>query len=116
MICLHPTTPSAPPQVGKHAVGSSCKLSLVFCSSMTAGTLREAFQQVTPSNAGQTLYTRCERETFVRFPQTKAILFTIRTYVRNLAWYAARPDECATLAEALRNLPEDLVSFRATAP
>ena len=80
---------------------------------MTAGTLREAFQQVTPSNAGQTLFTRCERETFVRFPQTRAILFTIRTYVRNLAWYAARPDECATLAEALRNLPEDLVSFLA---
>ncbi|KAL3134025.1 hypothetical protein ABBQ32_008459 [Trebouxia sp. C0010 RCD-2024] len=84
-------------------------------TSMTAGTLREAFQQVTPSNAGQTLYTRCERETFVRFPQTKAILFTIRTYVRNLAWYAARPDECATLAEALRNLPEDLTRYKTMA-
>lgn len=83
---------------------------------MTAGTLREAFQEVTPDNAGQALFTRCERETLVRFPQTKAILFTIRTYIRNLAWYAARPDECATLAEALRNLPEDLVSFFALVP
>ena len=83
---------------------------------MTAGTLRAAFQEVTPDNAGQTLFTRCERETLVRFPETKAILFTIRTYIRNLAWYAARPDECATLAEALRNLPEDLVSFFAPVP
>ena len=83
---------------------------------MTAGTLREAFQEVTPDNAGQALFTRCERETLVRFPQTKAILFTIRTYIRNLAWYAARPDECATLAEALHNLPEDLVSFFALVP
>lgn len=78
---------------------------------MTAGQKkRDAFQEVTPENAGQTLFTRCERETLVRFPKTQAILFTIRTYIRNLAWYAARPNECATLADALRNLPEDLVS------
>ncbi len=84
---------------------------LTPCSSMTAGQKkRDAFQEVTPKNAGQTLFTRCERETLVRFPKTQAILFTIRTYIRDLAWYAARPNECATLADALRNLPEDLVS------
>lgn len=78
---------------------------------MTAGQKkRDAFQEVTPENAGKTLFTRCERETLVRFPKTQAILFTIRTYIRDLAWYAARPNECATLADALRNLPEDLVS------
>ena len=76
---------------------------------MNAGQLREAYTDVTAENAGQTLYTRCERETLMRFPETKAILFTIRTYVRPLAWYAARPTECATLAEALRQLPEDMV-------
>ena len=82
---------------------------------MTAGQKkRDAFQEVTPENAGQTLFTRCERETLVRFPKTQAILFTIRTYIRNLAWYAARPNECATLADALRNLPEDLVSHHMT--
>lgn len=82
---------------------------------MTAGEKkRDAFQEVTPENAGQTLFTRCERETLVRFPKTQAILFTIRTYIRNLAWYAARPNECATLADALRNLPEDLVSDHMT--
>lgn len=85
-------------------------------TSMTAGQKkRDAFQEVTPENAGQTLFTRCERETLVRFPKTQAILFTIRTYIRNLAWYAARPNECATLADALRNLPEDLTNYKTMA-
>ena len=84
---------------------------LTLRRSMTTGQKkRDAYQEVTAENAGQTLFTRCERETLVRFPKTQAILFTIRTYIRNLAWYAARPNECATLADAVRNLPEDLVS------
>ena len=76
---------------------------------MNSGALREAYTAITPENAGETLYTRCERETLMRFPKTNAILFTIRTYLRPLAWYAARPTECATLAEALRQLPDDMV-------
>ena len=66
--------------------------------------------QVTDENAGQTLCTRCERETFTRLPRTQAILFTIRTFLRPLHKYAAKPDEAVQLGNALRNLPEDLVS------
>ena len=66
--------------------------------------------QVTDENAGQTLCTRCERETFTRLPRTQAILFTIRTFLRPLHKYAAKTDEAVQLGNALRNLPEDLVS------
>lgn len=76
---------------------------------MNSGAMREAYTDISPQNAGETLYTRCERETLMRFSKTNAILFTIRTYLRPLAWYAARPTECATLAEALRQLPDDMV-------
>ncbi len=71
---------------------------------------RPATVQVTDENAGQTLCTRCERETFTRLPRTQAILFTIRTFLRPLHKYAAKPDEAVQLGNALRNLPEDLVS------
>ena len=73
-------------------------------------TARPAAVQVTAENAGQTLCTRCERETFTRLPRTQAILFTIRTFLRPLHKYAAKTDEAVQLGNALRNLPEDLVS------
>jgi hypothetical protein len=110
-LALHVQTCHLSLSAHVHKTLSGVSLCLTLCRSMTAGQKkRDAFQEVTPENAGQTLFTRCERETLVRFPKTQAILFTIRTYIRNLAWYAARPNECATLADALRNLPEDLVS------
>ena len=44
----------------------------------------EAFAQVTPDNAGETLFVRSERQTLRRLPQTGAILFTIGIYVERL--------------------------------
>ncbi|KAK9803663.1 hypothetical protein WJX72_009392 [[Myrmecia] bisecta] len=82
---------------------------------MTAGKLRDAYQPVTAENAGETLFTRCERETLSRFPETQAVLFTIRTYVRPLAAYAVHAQECAQLAEALRKLPDELVRYKTMA-
>jgi hypothetical protein len=38
------------------------------------------FAHVTPENAGETLFVRCERETLRRLPKTGAIVFTIGVY------------------------------------
>lgn len=48
---------------------------------------------VSVHNAGERLQTRCERETLSRFPQTGAILFTIRTHMRKLKELEGRPDK-----------------------
>ena len=48
---------------------------------------------VTAENAGERLHTRCERETLVRFPRTRAILFTIRTHLKKLDHYAQQPSK-----------------------
>ncbi|MCJ2183037.1 DUF3445 domain-containing protein [Novosphingobium sp. 1949] len=38
------------------------------------------FAHVTPENAGETLYVRCEREVLRRLPRSRAIVFTIGIY------------------------------------
>lgn len=43
------------------------------------------FAHVTPDNAGDTLFVRCERQTLRRLPQSGAILFTIGVAVAPLA-------------------------------
>ena len=46
---------------------------------------------VTDENAGWRLHVRVERETLTRLPRTRAILFTIRTYVHRLDRYGRDP-------------------------
>ncbi len=56
------------------------------------------------------LYIRVERQTFVRLPQTRAVVFGIRTYIDPLE--ALRPDEAGALQEALARLDADEVEYR----
>ncbi len=44
----------------------------------------ERYAHVTPENAGETLYVRCERETLRRLPKSQAIVFTIGVHVAPL--------------------------------
>ncbi|MEL6278965.1 MAG: DUF3445 domain-containing protein [Pseudomonadota bacterium] len=60
------------------------------------------FEHVTPDNAGETLWVRCERQTLRRLPQTGAILFTIGVYVEPLA--RLTPDSLAALALSVQTL------------
>jgi len=60
------------------------------------------------------LFLRVERETIRRFPQTRAVLFTIRTYIRPLRHLVERPSDAARLAEALNNLPDDVRDYKRT--
>ncbi len=67
---------------------------------------------ITPENAGHTLWLRMERQTLRRLPHTHDILFTIRVYVRPLAHLASRPDRAAQLAAALRALPPSMRLYK----
>ena len=55
-------------------------------------------EPITAENAGERLVTRMERETFKRFPRTKAILFTIRTHMKPLNNFEGKPDKVLLLA------------------
>ncbi len=63
----------------------------------------EAFAAVTPQNAGDTLFVRCERQTLRRLPETGAILFTIGVYVSSLGSLSL--NNVARLAQSLGNIP-----------
>jgi hypothetical protein len=65
--------------------------------------------------AGERLFLRVERETFRRFPDTRCVLFTLRTYVRPLAHLAERPHDALRLAEALRAMPADVADYKKVA-
>ncbi|KAK9821702.1 hypothetical protein WJX74_010565 [Apatococcus lobatus] len=67
---------------------------------------------ISAENAGKRLFTRSERETLSRFPQTGAILFSIRTYIRPLQTFVQRPADAARLSQAIRNLPEDIKRYK----
>jgi hypothetical protein len=65
--------------------------------------------------AGERLFLRVERETFRRFPDTRCVLFTLRTYVRPLAHLATRRDDARRLAEALQAMPADVADYKKVA-
>ena len=71
---------------------------------------------ITPENAGDTLWLRMERQTLRRLPQTHDILFTIRVYVRPLAHLATQPDRAAQFAAALRALPPGVRLYKSLPP
>lgn len=57
------------------------------------------FAHVTPENAGQTLFVRCERQTLRRLPETGAMLFTIGIAVDPLD--ALRPATVTRVSDAV---------------
>ncbi|MEW6297333.1 MAG: DUF3445 domain-containing protein [Thermodesulfobacteriota bacterium] len=71
---------------------------------------------ITPDNAGEKLWFRMERQTLRRLPHTQDILFTIRVYVRPLHELTRYPARAATLAAALRALPEPMRLYKSLPP
>lgn len=59
------------------------------------------------------LHVRVERETLRRFPRTRAILFTIRTYVTPLRSVIADPDDRAAIARIVDAMPIDVRGYKA---
>lgn len=57
------------------------------------------------------LFVRCERQTLVKLPNTGAVQFTIRTYVRPLREYLGKPVETLErLRHAIAEMPDIWVS------
>ena len=66
---------------------------------------------LTPENAGDTLWLRTERQVLQRLPEGGAVLFTIRTRARPLREAVASPAKAAELAAALRAMPPALQAY-----
>ncbi len=71
------------------------------------------FAHVTPENAGETLFVRCERQTLRRLPDTGAILFTIGVYRTPLGQLSA--DNIARMAQAMATIPPEEAERRGAA-
>jgi hypothetical protein len=71
---------------------------------------------ITLDNADEKLWLRMERQTLRRLPRTQDILFTIRVHVRPLCQLVDRPERAATLAAALRALPEPMRLYKSLPP
>ncbi|UEM23289.1 DUF3445 domain-containing protein [Skermanella mucosa] len=76
----------------------------------------EPDRSMTAENAGVRVFLRVERQTLRRLPRTGAVLFTIRTYQRPVEALAARPQEAARLASAVRALPDDTARYKSVMP
>ncbi len=57
-------------------------------------------------------FLRVERETLRRFPVTRCVLFTIRTYVAPIPAVAGDVDVAGRLADAIASLPDDVRSYK----
>ncbi|HWK46648.1 MAG TPA: DUF3445 domain-containing protein [Stellaceae bacterium] len=71
---------------------------------------------ITAQNAGERLVLRVERQTLRRLPETGAVLFTIKLYVRPIAGIAAAPELASRLAGAVRALPPDMQRYKSLQP
>lgn len=58
---------------------------------------------------------RVERETLRRFPVTKCVLFTIRTYITPIPQIAGDVDVAARLADAMASMPDDVREYKGLA-
>lgn len=58
------------------------------------------------------LHLRVERETLRRFPMTRCVLFTIRTYVTPIASVAADVEVAVRMADAVAGLPVDVRVYK----
>jgi hypothetical protein len=57
-------------------------------------------------------YLRVERETLRRFPDTRCVLFTIRTYVTPILSACPTPEVSVRFAAALESLPSDVQDYK----
>ncbi len=71
---------------------------------------------ITAENAGERLFLRVERQTLRRLPESDAVLFGIRVHVYGLGQAIDRPAHAVALADAVRNLPRDVMHYKSMLP
>ncbi|CAI5928454.1 unnamed protein product [Closterium sp. NIES-64] len=67
---------------------------------------------ITVESAGWRLFTRSERETFVRLPKTGAVLFTIRTHMKPLRVFSGWRQLAADVVRAMDALPGEIRRYK----
>lgn len=72
--------------------------------------VRARIGEITSEDAGKALFTRVERQTLRRLPETGGALFTIRIWLEPLERVAETPEGLAAFARAWREAPD---AFRA---
>jgi Haem-dependent oxidative N-demethylase, alpha subunit-like len=73
---------------------------------------RDLDAQVTPANAGETLWLRVERQTLRRLVGTGAVVFTIGTHITRLDRVIASADDAQALAAAIRSMPQAMQVYK----
>lgn len=67
---------------------------------------------VTPEDAGERLWLRVERQTLTRLPRSKAVLFTIFTFIEPLQAFSDEPLLAARLADRLDELSPEMLTYK----
>lgn len=71
---------------------------------------------LTRENIGERCFLRIERQTLSRLPQTRAILFTVRTYQTPLATIACNKDYARRMANVVRTTPGEMLEYKGMTP
>jgi hypothetical protein len=71
---------------------------------------------ITPTNAGQRVYLRLERQTLSRLPVTQAVLFTIHTSLAPLDAVLTDTDRLARFATTIATLPPATAAYKGIVP
>lgn len=77
---------------------------------------RQESSDITAEDAGERLFLRVERQTFMRLPQTATVVFGIHTYVSPVAAVVRPPGEAARLRDAVLALPPDMTRYKSLLP
>ena len=99
--------------VGRIAVRSNWSLMDTPELFQPADAERDRPTLLTAADVAQRVVFRTERQTLRRFPESDAILFTIRTFRDRLATAALHPAFARDLAAELRTMPEALAAYKA---
>ena len=76
------------------------------------GPMSAAIPQLDADRAAELLFTRVERQTLRRLPQTGAVVFTIRVWLSPLSEIAADPARLARFATAWRSAGADFRVYK----
>lgn len=86
--------------------------SLVEHPDLPAAAKRKPVPGLTSANAGQRLWLRVERQTLRRLSASRAIVFTIRSFVRPLGEVARVPGVAAAIAARLREMEPGMAAYK----
>jgi len=70
---------------------------------------------ITADNAGDRCFLRIERQVFARLPQTRGILFTIRTYRNPVSEVVADPDRLRRFTAVVKGIPRPTREYKGMA-